>query len=197
MFPFFIPIDDEDVPFLSVLGVIGLFIYLIYSAFTFAQHQIFNVKLNHQNASVEELAHQKWHDEYTLEEITVSDEDYNSYPKLPVCYDVNLVVWSKKVQGVQENGGYAFKGLFQTNEYQYYILMGEGLNPLYSPRWNKGLIQPPLIEKIRAEKSKEVYEVPLKKTHLAFSKGRIEEINDVENFQQTITVKGSTNNDNY
>ncbi|WP_406834553.1 hypothetical protein ABLU29_07600 [Lactococcus lactis] len=197
MIPIFMPMSDDDAAIWSMLGVIGLIVYLIYSAFTFAQHQIFNVKLNHQNACVEELAHQKWHGEYTVEEITVSDEDGNSYPNLPVCYDVNLVVWSKKVKGVQENGGYAFKGVFQTNEYQYYILKGEGLNPLYSPRWNKGLIQPPLIEKIRAEKSKEIYEVPIKKTHFAFSKGRIEEIKDVEDSQQSITAKEFTNNDNY
>lgn len=197
MFPVFIPIDDEDVPFLSVLSVIGLFVYLIYSAFTFAQHQIFSVKLNHQNSIVEELAHQKWHGKYTVEDITVSDEDNNSYPKLPVCYDVNLVVWSKRVKGVQEKGGYAFKGMFQNNDFQYYTLMGEGLNPFYSSQWNKGLIRPTLVKQIQDEKSKEVYAVPLKSAHLAFSKGKIKEINNVEDFQQTITVNEEMNNNGY
>lgn len=197
MFPIFISTNDEDGAIWGVISAVGLIIYLIYSAFTFVQYQIYNVNLNHQNEKVEELAHRIWHEKYTVEEITVSDEDQSSYPKLPIFYDVNLVVWSKRVKGVEENGRYAFKGMLQNTDYQYYTLMGEGLNPFYSLQWNKGLIQPPLVKQIQDEKSKEVYAVPLKSTHLAFLKGNIEEINNVEDFQQTITVNEGTNNDDY
>lgn len=50
---------------------------------------------------------------------------------------------------------------------------------------------------VQDEKSKEVYAVPLKSTHLAFLKGRIEKINNVEDFQQTIRVNEGMNNDDY
>ncbi|WP_353891896.1 hypothetical protein ABVR74_06035 [Lactococcus lactis subsp. lactis] len=197
MFPIFISTNDEDGAIWGLISAVALIIYLIYSAFTFVQCQVYNVKLNYQNEKVEELAHRIWHKKYAVEEITVSDEDQSSYPKLPVFYDVSLVVWSKRLKVVQENGKYAFKGMFQDTDYQYYTLMGEGFNPFYSSQWNKELIQPPLVKEIQDEKSKEVYAVPLKSTHLVFSKGRIKEIKDVEDFQQTITSKEFTNNDNY
>lgn len=69
---------------MGVISAVGLIIYLIYSAFTFVQYQIYNVSLNHQNEKVEELAHRIWHEKYKVEEITVSDDDQSSYPKLPV-----------------------------------------------------------------------------------------------------------------
>ncbi|MDT2877009.1 hypothetical protein P7H94_13520 [Lactococcus lactis] len=89
MFPIFISTNDEDGAIWGVISAVGLIIYLIYSAFTFVQYQIYNVNLNHQNEKVEELAHRIWHEKYTVEEITVSDEDQSSYPKLPIFYDVN------------------------------------------------------------------------------------------------------------